>query len=86
MVSDKILNNVVSGLDNRDINDDGAAQKLSCSDIMDLKEQGASPETILETIVENSATFASKTEYSQVIFFWFVINCIIIVIFFRKST
>lgn len=60
----------MSGSDNRDINDDGAAQKLSCGDIMRLKEEGASPETILGTIVENSATFASKTEYSQVIFFF----------------
>lgn len=54
-------------MDNRDINDDGSSQKLSTDDIMDLKKSGVSAETIVGTLVQNSTTFSSKTEYSQVI-------------------
>ena len=45
--------------------DDGRAQKLSHEDIEELKEKGVTGEALVEKIVENSATFEAKTEFSQ---------------------
>lgn len=66
MVLDSLLGNAVSGADNRNINDDGSSQKLSIEDIESMKYQGLPAFTIMESLIENSKTFASKTEYSQV--------------------
>lgn len=54
-----------SGLDNRSITDDGTSQKLSKEEIEDLRESGKSSNEIVGRLIENSTTFAAKTEYSQ---------------------
>ena len=45
--------------------DDGRAQKLSHEDVEELKEKGVTGEALVEKILENSATFEAKTEFSQ---------------------
>eukprot|EP01039_Chlorochromonas_danica_P002810 gene2810-3064_t len=45
--------------------DTNTAQKLSDSDILKLREQGLSGEEIIKTLIENSDTFAYKTDYAQ---------------------
>jgi len=57
---------VESGSDNRNLLDDGTSQKLTRDEIMSMKESGASAETIVETLIDNSTSFSNKTEYSQV--------------------
>lgn len=54
-----------SGVDNRNIVADGSSQILNQGDIEKLRESGSSASEIVGQIVENSKTFASKTEYSQ---------------------
>lgn len=54
-----------SGVDNRDIIDDGLSQKLSTDDILKLKDNMACSVDIVEKLVSNSKTFNEKTEYSQ---------------------
>ncbi|KAK3926536.1 tRNA (adenine(58)-N(1))-methyltransferase non-catalytic subunit TRM6 [Frankliniella fusca] len=54
-----------SGTDNRNIVDDGSSQKLSMEEIVSLREEGRSSKEIVGTLIENSTTFHSKTEYSQ---------------------
>ncbi|XP_072031787.1 tRNA (adenine(58)-N(1))-methyltransferase non-catalytic subunit TRM6-like [Amphiura filiformis] len=54
-----------SGGDNRNIVDDSSTQKLSREDISSLKESGHSGESIIEQLVENSASFKDKNVYSQ---------------------
>ena len=54
-----------SGTDNRSITDDGTSQSLSKEDIADLRESGKSSNEILGRLIENSKSFAAKTEYSQ---------------------
>ncbi|RWS30652.1 tRNA (adenine(58)-N(1))-methyltransferase non-catalytic subunit TRM6-like protein [Leptotrombidium deliense] len=51
--------------DNRFIVDDGKSQKLSKDDIETLKEEGLSGKEIIETLVENSSSFKSRTQFSQ---------------------
>ena len=51
--------------DNRSILDDNKSQKLTTSEINNFKEDGLTTKEIIETIVENSATFNLKTVYSQ---------------------
>lgn len=51
--------------DNRDIQDDTTSQKLSRDDIMSLRQEGVEGETIIQEIVDNSATFKDRTEYSK---------------------
>jgi tRNA (adenine-N(1)-)-methyltransferase non-catalytic subunit len=60
-----LLEGMKSGIDNKDIQDDGKAQRLNRDEIEALKEEGASAEEIIEQLVENSATFKERTEYSQ---------------------
>ncbi|XP_077286818.1 tRNA methyltransferase 6 non-catalytic subunit isoform X2 [Arctopsyche grandis] len=59
------LNIQESGADNRNIVDDGRSQKLSTEEITALRETTKSSADIVETLVMNSSTFNSKTEYSQ---------------------
>ncbi|KAK5638445.1 hypothetical protein RI129_012740 [Pyrocoelia pectoralis] len=54
-----------SGIDNRDIIDDGKSQTLSKSEIENLRDRALSSGDIVQKLVENSRTFNSKTEYSQ---------------------
>ena len=51
--------------DNRDIQDDTTSQKLSRDDIISLRQEGVVGETIIQEIVENSATFKDRAEYSK---------------------
>ncbi|KAF2358878.1 tRNA (adenine(58)-N(1))-methyltransferase non-catalytic subunit TRM6 [Trinorchestia longiramus] len=53
------------GLDNRDLSDAGTSQKLTKEEILALKASGASGEEVIQAITANSATFSSKTKYSQ---------------------
>lgn len=55
----------VSGTDNRNILDDGRSQKLTASEIMELKDDATKASDIVEKLISNSSTFSSKTEYSQ---------------------
>lgn len=54
-----------SGTDNRNIIDDGSSQKLPMEEIVGLRDKGLSSKEIVGTLIENSKTFQSKTEYSQ---------------------
>lgn len=54
-----------SGTDNRTIIDDGTSQKLSKEEIENLRDSGISGKEIVSTIIENSSSFTTKTEYSQ---------------------
>jgi hypothetical protein len=59
------LDAVGSGADNRDLVDRGDAQALGPDDIARLKKGGADGTAILSALIEGSATFASKTAFSQ---------------------
>uniref|UniRef100_A0A1B6HIR9 tRNA (adenine(58)-N(1))-methyltransferase non-catalytic subunit TRM6 n=1 Tax=Homalodisca liturata TaxID=320908 RepID=A0A1B6HIR9_9HEMI len=54
-----------SGLDNRNICDDGSSQLLTSDSIEELRDNGIAPKAIIEHLIENSKTFQTKTEYSQ---------------------
>lgn len=54
-----------SGVDNRLINDNGTSQQLSKENILDLRKAGKSGKEIVQTLIENSTSFTTKTEYSQ---------------------
>ncbi|XP_026484882.2 tRNA (adenine(58)-N(1))-methyltransferase non-catalytic subunit TRM6 [Vanessa tameamea] len=54
-----------SGTDNRNIYDDGRSQKLSATEISELKSDSISASEIVETLITNSNTFHNKTEFSQ---------------------
>ncbi|KAL7645275.1 UNVERIFIED_CONTAM: hypothetical protein RMT77_003661 [Armadillidium vulgare] len=56
---------VESGIDNRNIFDDGQSQSLSKSDIKQLVESGVSGDEVIQTLAQNNKTFTSKTKYSQ---------------------
>lgn len=45
--------------------DTNTAQKLTEPDICRLKESGLNGEEIIRTLIENSETFASKTDFAQ---------------------
>ena len=53
------------GRDNRSLVDDNTAQKLSADDIHRMRTECASGKDIIEALVANSATFHTKTAYSQ---------------------
>lgn len=53
------------GRDNRALIDNNTAQALSMEDIERMKREGASGEAILKALTQNSATYASKTSFSQ---------------------
>ncbi|XP_065088397.1 tRNA (adenine(58)-N(1))-methyltransferase non-catalytic subunit TRM6 [Ochlerotatus camptorhynchus] len=54
-----------SGSDNRNIVDDRGTQGLSTEAILKLREDCESSSEVIGKLVENSKSFASKTEYSQ---------------------
>lgn len=60
-----LKNFVTSGYDNRTINDDNKSQKLSKEDILGLRDAGKSGREIVNSLIENNASFGEKTEYSQ---------------------
>lgn len=61
-----IFNNCLrSGIDNRNIIDNGQSQSLTAEEIEKLRENCSSSVDIVSNIVGNSKTFLSKTEYSQ---------------------
>lgn len=65
-LSEKITVSVTeSGADNRNLKDTTDSQALSHEEILKLRDSGSSASNIVGQIVENSKTFASKTEYSQ---------------------
>lgn len=59
------LKGELSGWDNRSIIDDGTSQRLSKEEILQLQEAGKTGKEIIGSLIENSKSFASKTEYSQ---------------------
>ena len=60
-----VLRLSTGGIDNKDIYDDGQAQRLNRDEITALKQEGASAKEIVEQLMENSSTFKERTEYSQ---------------------
>jgi len=59
------LKGELSGYDNRFITDDGTSQRLSKEEILQLQEAGKTGKEIIGSLIENSRSFAAKTEYSQ---------------------
>lgn len=59
------LKGELSGCDNRSIVDDGTSQRLSKEEILRLQEAGKTGREIIGSLIENSTSFAAKTEYSQ---------------------
>jgi tRNA (adenine-N(1)-)-methyltransferase non-catalytic subunit len=51
--------------DNSTYVDTNTAQKLSNVDIAKLKESGMSAQNIIKNLIQNSDTFAAKTDYAQ---------------------
>ncbi|XP_057308812.1 tRNA (adenine(58)-N(1))-methyltransferase non-catalytic subunit TRM6-like [Hydractinia symbiolongicarpus] len=51
--------------DNRSIVDNPESQKLSKDEIMSLRDTGKTGEEIVQTLVDNSATFKDRTEFSK---------------------
>lgn len=59
------INVTESGADNRHLLDNGETQSLTHNDIAKLRQSGSSASEIVGTIIENSKSFNTKTEYSQ---------------------
>ena len=57
--------NVKISADNRSLQDSSDNQKLSKEDIYAMREEGVSGQKLVDKIVENSATFKEKTQFSQ---------------------
>ncbi|ELT95756.1 hypothetical protein CAPTEDRAFT_113381 [Capitella teleta] len=51
--------------DNRDLQGDQSNQKITKSEIQEMRKQGVSGQEIIEQLVENSATFKKKNTFSQ---------------------
>lgn len=51
--------------DNRGLNDTNTSQKLKDADIREMRKKGCSGEEIIKTLIANSDTWNTKTEYSQ---------------------
>lgn len=64
-LTENIIASKGSGIDNRNITDDGLSQSLTPEEIQKLRDECSSSTEIVSQIVENSKTFSSKTEYSQ---------------------
>ncbi|XP_049949213.1 tRNA (adenine(58)-N(1))-methyltransferase non-catalytic subunit TRM6 [Schistocerca serialis cubense] len=62
---EKLIKDVASGTDNRNIVGDNSSQKLSKEEIVSLRDSGMSGCDIVSQLLENSKTFQEKTEYSQ---------------------
>eukprot|EP01134_Creolimax_fragrantissima_P005516 CFRG5516T1 len=54
-----------SGRDHRTINQDYSSQKLSYDEIEKLKSDGTKGKDLINLLVENSASFQARTEFSQ---------------------
>ncbi|KAN0028709.1 hypothetical protein ACTFIV_010561 [Dictyostelium citrinum] len=67
---DDRLNNLVelnqNDADNRNLDQNNTAQKLTQEDINEMKQKGTDSNTIIKTIVENSESFKTKTSFSQI--------------------
>jgi tRNA (adenine-N(1)-)-methyltransferase non-catalytic subunit len=59
-----IIDEILKG-DNRSYIDSNTAQKLTTADIQKLKDSGASGQQIIQSLIANSDTWASKTEFAQ---------------------
>jgi tRNA (adenine-N(1)-)-methyltransferase non-catalytic subunit len=59
-----LVNATATG-DNRSFTDTNTAQKLTDSDIHQLRDQGASAKDIITSLISNSETWNNKTEFSQ---------------------
>lgn len=55
----------VTAGDNRNVVDDNSAQTMTSEDIGRMREQGATGHEIMQALMENSTTFAGKTEFSR---------------------
>jgi hypothetical protein len=51
--------------DNRDLVDNNLNQKLTQQEIVAMQDTGASGETIIKALIQNSASYQSKTEFSK---------------------
>lgn len=51
--------------DNRSYTDTNSAQKLSTTEIVGLRESGATGREIIQKLVENSETWDTKTDFSK---------------------
>lgn len=51
--------------DNRDLVDNNKNQKLTQQDIHEMQKKGESGETIIKALIQNSASFQAKTEFSK---------------------
>ena len=60
-----MLSNSTTSGDNRSFSDTNTAQKLTDSDIHQLRDQGASAKDIITSLITNSETWGNKTEFSQ---------------------
>lgn len=54
-----------SGVDNRNIRDDGQSQILSNEEIEEMRNKVSDSKEMIETLVANSKSFNEKTEFSQ---------------------
>lgn len=61
----ELLKDTNSGESNQEIWDDGKSQQLNKEDIEGFRDKGLTGGEILSQLVENSKTFAIKTEFSQ---------------------
>lgn len=52
-------------VDNRHYHDSNTAQKLNHDDIQKLRDEGSSGTNIIKTLISNSDTWASKSEFAQ---------------------
>lgn len=59
------LQSMESGVDNRNIKDDGLSQILSNEEIKEMKNTVSDSKEMIETLVANSKSFNEKTEFSQ---------------------
>ncbi|KAF7994921.1 hypothetical protein HCN44_004393 [Aphidius gifuensis] len=62
---EELCRGIISGTDNRTITDDSTSQKLSREEIEVLRDAGKSSIEIVGSLIENSSSFAAKTEFSQ---------------------
>lgn len=51
--------------DNRDLVDNNKSQKLTQDEILEMQQQGVSGETIIKALIQNSASYQGKTEFSK---------------------
>lgn len=51
--------------DNRSLLDDSTNQKLSQEEILEMQRKGVEGQEIIKALIDNSASFQSKTEFSQ---------------------